>query len=149
MSEQTTLQSIARSDHRKNFPLICRGAAARRPRLAMQACFRSMIWLSYNHISAAGAISVTLTNAERQARYRQRQLSVDGEKVRVGLNLNAGTRAKVGRLARDRGYTITALVKARVERTERRVTARLPLSRSSARIDSEPMSRSRQFEVAG
>jgi hypothetical protein len=35
-------------------------------------------------------MSVTLTNAERQARYRERHLGGDGEKVRVGLNLNAG-----------------------------------------------------------
>jgi len=80
----------------------------------------------YNHISTAGAMSVTLTNAEKQARYRERHLGVDGEKVRVGLNLNAGTRAKMGRLARHRGYTITALVEELVERAERRVTARLP-----------------------
>jgi hypothetical protein len=37
-------------------------------------------------------MSVTLTDAEQQARYRERHLGVDGEKVRVGLNLNAGTR---------------------------------------------------------
>jgi putative hydrolase of the HAD superfamily len=43
-------------------------------------------------------MSVTLTNAEKQARYRERHLGVDGEKVRVGLNLNAATRAKMGRL---------------------------------------------------
>ena len=35
---------------------------------------------------------LTLTNAEKQARYRERHLGVDGEKVRVGLNLNADTR---------------------------------------------------------
>ena len=52
---------------------------------------------------------MTLTNAEKQARYRERHLGVDGEKVRVGLNLNAGTRAKMGRFPRRRGYTITAL----------------------------------------
>jgi hypothetical protein len=39
-------------------------------------------------------MSVTLTNAEKQARYRERDLGVDGAKVRVGLNLNADTRAK-------------------------------------------------------
>src|SRR5215471_15182765 len=37
-------------------------------------------------------MSATLTNAEKQARYVERHLGVDGEKVRVGLNLNAGTR---------------------------------------------------------
>jgi hypothetical protein len=86
---------------------------------------------------------VTLTNAEKQARYRERHLGVDGEKVRVGLNLNASTRAKMGRLARHRGYTITALVEELVERAERRVTARLPSRALKAyydgRIDSEPI----------
>jgi hypothetical protein len=49
-----------------------------------------------------------LINTEKQAGYRERHLGVDGAKVRVGLNLNAGTRAKMGSLARHRGYTITA-----------------------------------------
>jgi hypothetical protein len=69
-----------------------------------------MVWLSYNHISAGRAMSVPLTNAETQARYRERHLGVDGEKVRVGFNLDAGTRAKMGRLSCHRGYKITALV---------------------------------------
>jgi hypothetical protein len=59
-----------------------------------------MARLWYNHISAAGAMSVTLTNAEKQARYRERHLGVDGEKVRVGLKLNRGTWAKMGRFDR-------------------------------------------------
>ena len=87
-----------------------------------------MARLWYNPISAVGAMSVTLTNAEKQARYRERHLGVDGEKVRVGLNLNAGTRAKRGRLARHRGYTITALVEEPIKRAEQPVTARLPSS---------------------
>jgi hypothetical protein len=37
-------------------------------------------------------MSAILTNAKRQARYRERHLGVDGEKVRVRLNLNAATR---------------------------------------------------------
>jgi hypothetical protein len=43
-----------------------------------------MAQLWYNHISPAGAMSVTLTNAEKQARYRERHLGVDGEKVASG-----------------------------------------------------------------
>ena len=82
-------------------------------------------------------MSVTLTNAEKQARYRERHLGVDDAKVRVGLNLNAGTRAKMGRLARRRGYTITALVEELVERAERRVTARLPSRALKAYYDTE------------
>jgi predicted DNA-binding ribbon-helix-helix protein len=83
---------------------------------------------------------VTLTNAEKQARYRERHLGADGEKMRVGVNLDAATRTKMGRLARHRGYTITALVEELVERAERRVTARLPSSAlKTYRVDSEPM----------
>jgi hypothetical protein len=69
---------------------------------------------------ATGAMSVTLANAEKQARYRERHLGVDGEKVRVGLNRNASTRAKMGRLAHHRGYTITVLVEELIERGRRR-----------------------------
>jgi hypothetical protein len=68
---------------------------------------------------------MALSNSEKQARYRQRHLGVDGEKKRIGLILNAGTRAKMGRLARRKGYTITALVEELVENAERRVTTRL------------------------
>jgi predicted DNA-binding ribbon-helix-helix protein len=68
---------------------------------------------------------MALSNSEKQARYRERHLGVDGEKVRVGLILNATTRAKMDRLARHKGYTITALVEELVESAERRVTSRL------------------------
>jgi hypothetical protein len=43
-----------------------------------------MARLWYNHISIARAMSVTLTNAEKQARYRERHLGVDGEKAALG-----------------------------------------------------------------
>jgi hypothetical protein len=48
------------------------------------------------------------TNAGKQARYRQRHLDVDGEKARVQLVVSAATRAQLDRLARHRGYTVTA-----------------------------------------
>jgi hypothetical protein len=96
-----------------------------------------MARLWYNHISAAGATSVTLTNAEKQARYRERHLGVDGEKVRVGLILNATTRAKMERLARHKGYTITALVEELIESAERRVTTRLTGNALKAYLDGE------------
>jgi hypothetical protein len=72
-------------------------------------------------------MSVTLTNADKQARHRERHLGVDGEKVRVGLNLNAAS-TKTERLTRHKGYTITDLVEELIKRAERRVTARLPSS---------------------
>jgi hypothetical protein len=70
-------------------------------------------------------MSMALTNTEKQARYRERHLGVDGEKVRVGLILDAGTRVQLGRLARHKHCTITALVEDLVESAERRATARL------------------------
>src|SRR5215475_14308535 len=95
MSEQATLQSISRSGHRMNFPLICR-AAARTP-AASHSRLASGLWRGYGITISAPPepMSVTLTNAEKQARYRERHLGVNGEKVRVGLNLNAATRAKM------------------------------------------------------
>jgi hypothetical protein len=39
-------------------------------------------------------MSMAFTNSEKQARYRERHLGIDGEKVRVGLILNATTRTK-------------------------------------------------------
>jgi macrodomain Ter protein organizer (MatP/YcbG family) len=68
---------------------------------------------------------MALSNSEKQARYRERHLGVDAEKTRVGLILNATTRAKMDRLARRKRYTITALIEELVESAEKRVTARL------------------------
>jgi hypothetical protein len=47
------------------------------------------------------------------------------------------TTTKMGRLARHRGYTITALVEELVERAERRVTARLSSRALKAYYDAE------------
>jgi hypothetical protein len=41
------------------------------------------------------------------------------------LILSAGTRTKMGRLARHQGYTITVLVEELVKRAERRATTKL------------------------
>jgi hypothetical protein len=62
----------------------------------------------YNHTTRLEPTFMPLSNTEKQARYRERHLGVDGVKVRVGLILNAHTRAQLGRLALHRGYTITA-----------------------------------------
>jgi hypothetical protein len=43
---------------------------------------------------ATPLICSRFTNSEKQARYRERHFGVDGEKVRVGLILNATTKAK-------------------------------------------------------
>jgi predicted DNA-binding ribbon-helix-helix protein len=68
---------------------------------------------------------MALTNAEKQARYRERHLGVDGEKARVQLFLSASTKAQLDRLARRKDYTVTALIEELAASAERRVTAKL------------------------
>lgn len=68
---------------------------------------------------------MALTNAEKQARYRERHLGVDGEKARVQLFLNASTKAQLGRLARHRGYSLTMMIEELAARAERRTVASL------------------------
>jgi hypothetical protein len=68
---------------------------------------------------------MALTNAEKQARYRKRHLGVRGTKSRVQLFLSADTKAQLGRLARRKDYTITALIEELVASAERRIAARL------------------------
>jgi macrodomain Ter protein organizer (MatP/YcbG family) len=80
---------------------------------------------------------MALSNSEKQARYRERHLGAGGEKARVGLILDATTRAKMARLARHKGYTITALVEELVESAERRVTTRLTGKALKAYLDGE------------
>ena len=99
-----------------------------------------MVRLWYNYISTAGATSVTLTNAEKQPRYRERHLGVDGEKVRVGLNLNAATRAKMGPPCTPPRLYNNPFVEELIERAERRVRARLPSRALKACYITMPMS---------
>jgi len=80
---------------------------------------------------------MALSNIEKQARYRERHLGVEGEKARVGLIVGATTKAKMIRLARHGGYTITALIEELVDRAERRVTTRLTGKALKAYLDGE------------
>lgn len=80
---------------------------------------------------------MAFTNSEKQARYRERHLGVDGQKVRVGLILNATTRARMERLARHKGYTITALVEELIESAERRVISNLTGKALKVYLDGE------------
>jgi hypothetical protein len=68
---------------------------------------------------------MALTNAEKQARYRERHLGIEGEKARLQLFLSAATRAQLDRLARHKGYTVTALIEELAANAERRAVARL------------------------
>jgi len=67
---------------------------------------------------------MALTNAEKQARYRERHLGVDGEKSRVQLFLSATAKAQLDRLARHKGYTVTALIEGLAASAERCTVAK-------------------------
>jgi hypothetical protein len=67
MNEQATLQSIARSGHRKNFPLIRRAAVAHTCRKPFQACFRSAARLLCNPCGVRGARFFALVVALRMS----------------------------------------------------------------------------------
>jgi predicted DNA-binding ribbon-helix-helix protein len=77
---------------------------------------------------------MALTNAEKQARYRERHLGVEGKKARIQLFLSATAKAQLDRLARHRGYTITALIEELAASAERRAVARLTGKALSARV---------------
>jgi hypothetical protein len=96
-----------------------------------------MVWLMYNYAIEPEPTSMALSNSEKQSRYRERHLGVNGEKARIGLIISATTRAKMDRLARHKGYTITALIEELVESAERRVTSRLTGKTLKVYLDGE------------
>jgi hypothetical protein len=74
-----------------------------------------------------------LTNAERQARYRQRHLrNVDGEKRRLSLFLDLHARRRLERIAQYKRYTVTALIEKWAAKAEQRITARMTLKEEKA-----------------
>jgi hypothetical protein len=68
---------------------------------------------------------MALTNAEKQARYRERHLGVNGGKRRLTLFIDATTGAQLDRLAHRKGYSVTSVVEELAANAERRITARL------------------------
>jgi hypothetical protein len=67
---------------------------------------------------------MALTNAEKQARYRERHLE-NGTKTRGHFFLEATTKAKLLRLAHHRNCSVPALISDLAASAERRVTAQL------------------------
>jgi hypothetical protein len=53
---------------------------------------------------------MALTSAEKQARYRERHLGVDGDRVRIYFVVSVPARAQLGRLARLCGYSVTKMI---------------------------------------
>jgi predicted DNA-binding ribbon-helix-helix protein len=69
---------------------------------------------------------MALSNAERQARYRNRHLkSADGEKVRMSLFIDLYARLQLERIARHQGCTVTALIEKWAAQAEQRIVNRM------------------------
>jgi hypothetical protein len=67
---------------------------------------------------------MALTNAEKQARYRERHLQ-NGTKSRGHFILEATTKAKLLRLAHHRNCSVTALIDDLAAGAERRATSQM------------------------
>jgi hypothetical protein len=79
---------------------------------------------------------MALTNAERQRAYRERHFA-KGTKSRLEFVLDAGTKAKLYRLARHKGCTAISLIDEWAGSAERRVTSRLSDKALKAYYDGE------------
>jgi hypothetical protein len=66
-----------------------------------------------------------LTGAQKQARYRERHLGKKGTKIALHLFVEATTRAKLRRLARHKGCTMSALIEEWATRADSRVADKL------------------------
>ena len=62
---------------------------------------------------------MAMTPAEKQRRYRDRHLSIDGQKERLQCMISVPTKAKLTRLAHYHGYSVTALIETLVADAER------------------------------
>jgi hypothetical protein len=69
---------------------------------------------------------MALTNAEKQASWRERHLkNENGIKVRTQFIFDASTRAQLKRIGRHKGCSVTSLIKEWAASAERRITHQL------------------------
>lgn len=81
---------------------------------------------------------MALTNAEKQARYRERHLGVDGTKVAVHLFLSAPAKKQLDRVARLYGYTVTKMIEELAGNAEQHIVDGL-----------DPEARKKYYDGAG
>jgi hypothetical protein len=68
---------------------------------------------------------MAMTNAEKQRAYRERHLGFNGEKSRMQLVLSVRSRFQLERVARHKGYSVTALVEELAAQVEQRIINRM------------------------
>jgi hypothetical protein len=78
---------------------------------------------------------MALSEAEKQRRYRERHLGVDGTKQRIQCYLSVHAKAQLDRLASYRGYTVTMIIEDLAAQAERAVLGRLTPKEESAYLD--------------
>jgi hypothetical protein len=69
---------------------------------------------------------MTLGNAEKQARYRERHLGAHGGKVRLQTYVSASTKAQLVRLARYRHCSLTKVIEDLVADADSTIVHKLP-----------------------
>jgi hypothetical protein len=79
---------------------------------------------------------MALTSAEKQRRYRDRHLGVDGTKERIQLFISVQAKAQLGRLACHHGYTVTKVIEKLAADAERALISRLPARQHTRYLDS-------------
>jgi hypothetical protein len=78
---------------------------------------------------------MALTNAEKQQRFRERHLGVDGEKQRVQYFVSVPAKAQLSRLASYRGYTVTQVIEELAAAAERKLLDHLSPAEARAYLD--------------
>jgi hypothetical protein len=78
---------------------------------------------------------MAMTNAEKQRAYRERHLGFSGEKSRMQLVLNVHAKFQLERVARHRGYSVTALVEELAEQVEQRIIDEMTLKQRREYFD--------------
>lgn len=81
---------------------------------------------------------MTFSNAEKQARWRERHLdSSDGTKTRLQFIFDVSTTKQLKRVARHRGRSVTALIREWAASAERRIVGQLSAREEKRYYDGE------------
>jgi hypothetical protein len=78
---------------------------------------------------------MALTAAEKQQRYRERHLGIDGAKLRIQLFVIVHAKAQLRRLARHYSYTVTKMIEQLAAEGERVLLDTLPRRQRTAYLD--------------
>lgn len=78
---------------------------------------------------------MALTPAEKQQRYRERHLGVNGGKQRIQFFISVQPKAQLDRLALHYGYTVTNVIEKLAADAERALLSRLPSQKHTVYLD--------------